>query len=830
MQERKKSLVLPLVAGTFFNISCLVEDGMFDSTTELHSSAASQIADGWVSASAPNTNYGTDKRLIADGSPARRSYLKFHVADADGVVDSATLRLYVRDPSANGPAIYAVSTSWTESNLTWNTRPSRQSGVLDDVGATQSGSWIEYDVTEAVSKNGTYAFEVYASSGDGSIFQSREADYPPELIVDWHPAAQISGLVADARVEEAAPNTNFGAASDLLVDTGPASRSYLKFHVGDAASGAAATLRLYVRNPTSDGPAVYAVGTGWSESGLTWNNRPARKGGVVANVGAIESGRWVEYDVSAAVSGNGTYAFEIFPESNDGASFQSKEAEFAPELVIASAASLPPAPSLGPTAPPPSASATVAVKLVPRAGFTGTQRINFAVPLAEGQLVDASRVRVMRGSSEVRAGRRGLARYADGSYRSVQIQADVSLSGETAIEVRIGEVPSTSALSLVSVASTLSPSDGTRGPKVWALLPARVLATSGVAGPQLADADVPIGSLKAWESLCDSSDYSTDDFLAVSADKGSWLYDRATTLYRGYARGGSLVPLESAYRESSIYRNAISGTGTSTRIGVPGASSDLKYHYTQGMAIHYLLTGDDRFRESVEDVATRIRGLWGSPGYAGGADFWTERHAGFALLGYVWAAMVSDDRQAEFSADADAAVDSYYATQATYPTTWKDASARCFAHSADAHGESYGTWGCSPWMSAILADGLDAYAAHRGGTRAGVARDSIVKLGRILARGRPRFVRQALLLDGDRLGGRCRRQLRRALGRARLRDGDGLAPRRSRRPDFAERRSRARQRSRTPMPRRRICEASTGSAGARQRRPTTSNNGASAVW
>jgi hypothetical protein len=68
------------------------------------------------------------------------------------------------------------------------------------------------------------------------------------------------------------------------------------------------------------------------------------------------------------------------------------------------------------------------------------------------------------------------------------------------------------------------------------------------------------------------------------------------------------------------------------------------------------------------------------------------------------------------------------------PAGWTDPDARCFAHTAAAHGESYGTWGCSPWMSAILADGLDAYATERGGQQAADARASIVKLGRIIAR------------------------------------------------------------------------------------------------
>ncbi len=151
---------------------------------------------------------------------------------------------------------------------------------------------------------------------------------------------------------------------------------------------------------------------------------------------------------------------------------------------------------------------------------------------------------------------------------------------------------------------------------------------------------------------------------------------------------------------------------------MPGANDDLKYHYVQGLAMHYLLTGDDRFREAAEDVAARAASLWPSPGYAGGADFWTERHAGFGLLAYVWVAMVSDDEAATYVALADDAVTAYLDVQATYPAGYDDEDARCFAHHADAHGESYGYFGCSPWMSAILADAMHAYAELRGGANA----------------------------------------------------------------------------------------------------------------
>ena len=125
--------------------------------------------------------------------------------------------------------------------------------------------------------------------------------------------------------------------------------------------------------------------------------------------------------------------------------------------------------------------------------------------------------------------------------------------------------------------------------------------------------------------------------------------------------------------------------------------------------------------------------MWSSPGYAGGSDFWTERHAGFGLIAYVWADIVTDDHGTKFQELADNAVDAYIAIQAKYPPSWTDSAARCFAHQGSAAGEGSG-WVCSPWMSAILADALDAYATERGGADAIAARAAIVKLGKIIAR------------------------------------------------------------------------------------------------
>jgi hypothetical protein len=175
-------------------------------------------------------------------------------------------------------------------------------------------------------------------------------------------------------------------------------------------------------------------------------------------------------------------------------------------------------------------------------------------------------------------------------------------------------------------------------------------------------------------------------------------------------------------------------SGADTEIGVPGKAGDAKYYYSQNLALHYLLTGDDRFRESAEDVAEAYAALWPIPSTTGGDGFWTERHAGFALLAYVWAMNVSDDQAQLFRGLADEAVTAYIDVQETYPIGYDDAEARCFAHSDVAADEDFGFFGCSPWLSAILADGLDQYATETPGAAGQGARDSLIKLGRIVAR------------------------------------------------------------------------------------------------
>lgn len=359
------------------------------------------------------------------------------------------------------------------------------------------------------------------------------------------------------------------------------------------------------------------------------------------------------------------------------------------------------------------------------AGSSTSGIVNLGLPVPPGAVRDADNVFVSIGGIPVAVASRGLAPYGDGSFRAIEIQVEVIDTPGT-LHVEVGRAPF-GRRELVPVTDTLS--NGL--PRIWARVPDWFLAQSGLLGP-IEPASRATGSLRdAWLRVCDYAAWDTSAFMARADDREVWLYDRVTANYRGSAFASSDVAWRSAMAEAELYRAGIviNSDGLATAIAVPGALDDLKYHYVQGMAIHYLLTGDERFRDSALAVARRAHELWPEPGYDGSDDFWTERHAAFALLAYDWAARLSDDP--EFADHADAAVDAYLAVQRDYPAA--DEGARCFAHTGAAHGEDWAGWGCSPWMSAILADALDGYARRVGGARADEIAGALVGLGRAVA-------------------------------------------------------------------------------------------------
>jgi hypothetical protein len=168
--------------------------------------------------------------------------------------------------------------------------------------------------------------------------------------------AESSGLeaswtftpVADARVDANNPALNYGSDTVLKVDGDPRYETFLRFNVSGV-SGAVrrVKLRMYATDATANGPAVYTTSSAWEESTLTFQSKPAAQT-LVSTAGSVAAGAWVEWDVTAAVQGNGTVNLAVMPTGPDGTVFYSRNtnsnAAYRPQLVVTAETSTPPPP------------------------------------------------------------------------------------------------------------------------------------------------------------------------------------------------------------------------------------------------------------------------------------------------------------------------------------------------------------------------------------------------------------------------------------------------------------------------------------------------------
>ncbi|WP_436497170.1 CBM96 family carbohydrate-binding protein [Actinokineospora sp. HUAS TT18] len=143
------------------------------------------IADTTADSSTPAANYGTATQLGVDGSPVKRTFLKFDIGTA--TVAKAVLRLHtVNDANAGstgggGSVAKASSTSWSESGLTWANQPTTGSPVAS-LGPVVRDTWYEVDVTAAVT-GGVVSLAITSAHADGADYDSRESAAKPQLVI-----------------------------------------------------------------------------------------------------------------------------------------------------------------------------------------------------------------------------------------------------------------------------------------------------------------------------------------------------------------------------------------------------------------------------------------------------------------------------------------------------------------------------------------------------------------------------------------------------------------------------------------------------------------------
>ena len=117
----------------------------------------------------------------------------------------------------------------------------------------------------------------------------------------------------------------------------PAYTSYLKFDVaGLTGAPTSAKLRLFITDASKDAGVVRSTDTSWSELLINWSNAPVATSSPLASLGKTVKGQWVEVDVTAALTGNGTFAFQLSQIGTDSNISASRESATPPQLVVVS--------------------------------------------------------------------------------------------------------------------------------------------------------------------------------------------------------------------------------------------------------------------------------------------------------------------------------------------------------------------------------------------------------------------------------------------------------------------------------------------------------------
>ena len=240
-------------------------------------------ADSYVESDVPSTNFGSAAVLKNNTSPDTRAYLKFDLTGIVGTVTKATFRAFTQTSSGSGYELHSVAdNSWVEPGLTYSNRPALGATLGAAVNFT-ANTWTSVDASSYVKGAGTYSFEMNGTSVNLKQYSSREGANPPQLVIQYTPAAPPASISAAA-----------GGGQSATVGTAFATR--LAVQVLDAASQPVAGVSVNFNAPTSGASAAFAGGLA-TATAATGANGVATAPQIVANA-TVGS-----YQVSASIAG-----------------------------------------------------------------------------------------------------------------------------------------------------------------------------------------------------------------------------------------------------------------------------------------------------------------------------------------------------------------------------------------------------------------------------------------------------------------------------------------------------------------------------------------------
>ncbi len=272
------------------------------------------IEDGQVKISDPGANYGAKGTMKVERGKFD-SYIKFDVSGVTGSVQDAIVRLHVTvdpgDGSDSGGSVYLTSnnftgtaTAWQEETLTSGNAPDLLSGALSTLGEVAENDVVDFDVTGAVSGNGTLSFCVRSGNGDQVKYYTKDGLTAPQLIITTSSAgAEFAGedRAPSAIADEVSTQPGASIAIDVLANDRAGDRELLRSTV------AAVTMPAHgqVRFDAEAGRLVYTPADNFTgmdsfdyivQDGNGKSSNPAR---VVVKVGKLSTQAPVTRDDAA---------------------------------------------------------------------------------------------------------------------------------------------------------------------------------------------------------------------------------------------------------------------------------------------------------------------------------------------------------------------------------------------------------------------------------------------------------------------------------------------------------------------------------------------------